>query len=299
MSTKGIAAWNKGKKMPHSKEWEENRIAKVRESAKKRIYPKGYTRPEANTKPMVDAIKNIRKENPERFKAISIENLPKDTKNEKNGNWRGGITKETRDYRTQQSSKFSKLRKQVIARDGGICKNCGTSENLEVHHIIPLSDTLEFAFYTKNGVTLCHDCHVKTESYAGRSKRNALLNRGAKTIARIVSIPSKWQDYDTLGNWMVSDGGELAILVSEDHDGVAISEDAQFLCALHELVEVWLCKKRGITQAMVDEFDFQWTEDGEPGDSPDAPYRREHRFAMLVEHLMAQQMCLEGYGVVT
>lgn len=108
----------------------------------------------------------------------------------------------------------------------------------------------------------------------------------------IQSIPHEQQRYNTLGDWWW-DQENLHIRVSDN-----MTEDAQFLCALHELVEVWLCKSRGISQAVVDEFDFQWKSDGEPGDSPNAPYRREHRFAMLVEHLMAQQMCIEGYGVV-
>jgi len=39
--------------------------------------------------------------------------------------------------------------------------------------------------------------------------------------------------------------------------------------------------------------------DGEPGDLPDAPYRKEHRFAMLIEHMMAHELGIEGYVAVT
>ena len=63
-----------------------------------------------------------------------------------------------------------------------------------------------------------------------------------------------------------------------------------------------LCRKRGITQKQVDDFDMSPEVsglEGEPGDLPGAPYAKEHRFAMLVEHLMAHELGIEGYGVVT
>ena len=72
--------------------------------------------------------------------------------------------------------------------------------------------------------------------------------------------------------------------------------------ALHELIEAWLCRKRGITQQQVDNFDFANCDkvppDIELGDYPEAPYQTEHRFAMLIEHIMAHELGLKGYGVV-
>jgi hypothetical protein len=54
----------------------------------------------------------------------------------------------------------------------------------------------------------------------------------------------------------------------------------------------------------VDDFDAQFTEerhgdDDEPGDDPRAPYRRQHRAAMLIEHMMASFMGLDSYGSIT
>lgn len=105
-------------------------------------------------------------------------------------------------------------------------------------------------------------------------------------------IPHHEQRYDTLGDWFI-EGYTLHIRASNDQDL------PPFLIALHELVEAWLCLQRGISQEAVDAFDKAYTGNGEPGDEPDAPYRAEHRQAMLIEHLMANFMGLTDYGTVS
>ena len=82
-------------------------------------------------------------------------------------------------------------------------------------------------------------------------------------------------------------------------------DDETFLIALHELVEAKLCQKRGITHAAIDKFDMEYwpavsprAVDAEPGDDPQAPYRKEHRFSALIEHLMAHELGIAGYGRV-
>ena len=118
----------------------------------------------------------------------------------------------------------------------------------------------------------------------------------------IRAVPQEWQRYDTAGDWYV-DGDTLDIAVT----GTDLSDDQTFLIALHELVEAHLCRKRGITAEAVDAFDKAWIAahpgyldgtEGEPGDDPAAPYRREHRQAMLVEHLVADMLGIAGYGRV-
>ena len=70
----------------------------------------------------------------------------------------------------------------------------------------------------------------------------------------------------------------------------------ELLIALHELVEVTLCKHRSVTEKSVDAFDIAFEKrrklgnDDEPGDDPRAPYRREHFFATSVERLMAAEL---------
>lgn len=77
------------------------------------------------------------------------------------------------------------------------------------------------------------------------------------------------------------------------------NQDYEALVALHELVEVLLCKKRGITTEQVDVFDKQFEADrahgmhgpdDEPGDDPAAPYKREHFFATNIEALMSSEL---------
>lgn len=39
------------------------------------------------------------------------------------------------------------------------CKICGSKENLEAHHIIPVSRDSEYKYRYSNGITLCKKCH--------------------------------------------------------------------------------------------------------------------------------------------
>jgi 5-methylcytosine-specific restriction endonuclease McrA len=52
---------------------------------------------------------------------------------------------------------YRKLSRRVLAHDGWRCQRCGTSQNLEVHHVQPRSllggDTME------NLISLCCRCH--------------------------------------------------------------------------------------------------------------------------------------------
>lgn len=110
-------------------------------------------------------------------------------------------------------------------------------------------------------------------------------------------IPQSEQRYDTLGDWFWE--GDTLHIRSSDDDGPT----AAFLVAFHELAEAWLCRENGIDQAKVDAFDLAFVPpeddpDAEPGDHPDAPYRYQHRQAMMLEHLMALFMGVPDYGSV-
>jgi hypothetical protein len=95
------------------------------------------------------------------------------------------------------------------------------------------------------------------------------------------------------GDWYIASDGVLVIKVTGD-----VLAREGFLYALHELIEAFLCLDRGISQQSVDAFDARFNGDGEPGDDPRAPYRQEHRFACLVEHLVAHELGMTGYGEV-
>ena len=107
----------------------------------------------------------------------------------------------------------------------------------------------------------------------------------------IKTILHRQQRYSTIGDWTILPDGSLKISVSDMGN-----DDYAFLVAVHELCEVWLCKKRGITQKAVDTFDIIFEQnraegdESEPGDHPDAPYRKEHFFATSIERLLAAEL---------
>lgn len=88
----------------------------------------------------------------------------------------------------------------------------------------------------------------------------------------------------------------------------------EFLIVVHELCEVGLCVNEGVSQATVDAFDMGFEKEREerieqagrkvsepgiasaeealisieePGDQPNAPYRKQHCFATAVERMLA------------
>lgn len=99
--------------------------------------------------------------------------------------------------------------------------------------------------------------------------------------------PHSLQRYATCGDWIISPAG-IEIKVSQMGDA-----DSEFLVALHELVEAYLCRKAGITDEAVMSFDIAFEEKrqpgntDEPGDDPAAPYNHEHRIATIVEMIVA------------
>ena len=71
------------------------------------------------------------------------------------------------------SLSYNNFRNTVFARDGYICQECQKQfpkDKLEAHHIKPFSVAPELKFHVNNGLTLCHDCHVKTDNYGRRNK---------------------------------------------------------------------------------------------------------------------------------
>ncbi|MDD5152596.1 MAG: hypothetical protein PHS95_01180 [Candidatus Pacebacteria bacterium] len=100
---------------------------------------------------------------------------------------------------------------------------------------------------------------------------------------KISKIPHKEQRYNTVGDW-VFEGDEIKIMVSDTGD-----PRMNALVGVHELVEVLLCKDRGISQSDVDKFDMGHPELSDPGSHPDAPYKKEHEFATKVEKMLCDE----------
>lgn len=109
-----------------------------------------------------------------------------------------------------------------------------------------------------------------------------------RTVADIHTIPFSQMRYPTCGDWQVDPDESIEVLVAEMKD-----RDSEFLVALHELVEAYLCQKAGVTDDQVTSFDMKFEMDrplgntDEPGDDPKAPYRQQHRTATLVEMIVA------------
>lgn len=106
----------------------------------------------------------------------------------------------------------------------------------------------------------------------------------------IKTIKQSEHRYETLGDYW------------DDEQGTHIrcthlkSEDSEFLVVIHELVEQWLLKKRGIREEDVKAFDIMFegeraagkhSESAEPGDDARAPYRKEHFIAEVIERTLA------------
>ncbi len=110
------------------------------------------------------------------------------------------------------------------------------------------------------------------------------------------TVPHDQQRYSTVGDWRNEEDGIGEILVSNMGE-----TDYEFLIAIHEQVEAYLCWKRGITDEAVTAFDVAYEGEGEPGDSPEAPYRKEHVFATKLERLLAEELGVnwEDYGEAT
>jgi hypothetical protein len=107
------------------------------------------------------------------------------------------------------------------------------------------------------------------------------------------AIPHNKHRYETVGDWQIKPGA-IDIAVSRMDNA-----DYEFCVALHELVEAWLCLRRGVDDRDVTEFDERFeadrkagahSETEEPGDSPLAPYRDEHFTATTIERMVAAEL---------
>jgi 5-methylcytosine-specific restriction endonuclease McrA len=75
---------------------------------------------------------------------------------------------------------YKKWRRMVFTRDYYTCQICHTEyseDKLEAHHIKPFSIAPELQFDVNNGLTLCHKCHVKTDSYG---RKGSMIKQGIK-----------------------------------------------------------------------------------------------------------------------
>lgn len=115
-------------------------------------------------------------------------------------------------------------------------------------------------------------------------------------------IPHNKQRYPTSGDWWVGrapvprDSPSLGAVVAL-HVRVSAMGDwgDEMLVAHHEITEALLCIAAGIEGKDVDAFDIAFEkarkdDNDEPGDSPAAPYYKQHQIATGFERIMAAEM---------
>ena len=209
----------------------------------------------------------------------------RDTSGQKNPNWKGGKTEESK--KVYNTKEYKKWRELVFNRCSDKCVDCGSLINLEAHHIIS-RQFKEVMLNPVNGVVLCKVCHRKTDNYAGRMKENYEITDD-KFFIIMKTIPHHWQYYPTCGNYFFTGKGDIIIFVSEMAD-----IRFNFLVLMHEAVEAFLIKEKGISIKEIDDFDILYEktkqDDSEPGDDPNAPYFEEHQCATEVEKLLAKKL---------
>ena len=211
---------------------------------------------------------------------LNISKSHHDVSGNNNPNYRGGITKDLMKWHNQNWKALKTWKDLVFSRDKNKCRICGGQNNLEAHHIIPKKKCLQTAFLRMNGVTLCHDCHKKTESFGSGGGRGERYESGTGLLNTImIVIPHKFQEWEDIGNYGWTEDGTLVIFISDTGN-----ERFNHLLFIHEFVEATLCKKNGISIDAIDKWDV---ENEARGDDPKAPYYREHRMASKIERFAA------------
>jgi len=106
----------------------------------------------------------------------------------------------------------------------------------------------------------------------------------------LTTILHQDQRYKTCGDWRYDAAGNLHITAS-----FMDNPRYEMLVKIHELVEAFLCGEAGVSQAQVDAFDIEFEAKrkpgdlSEPGDSKEAPYRRQHEAATTVEKIVCAE----------
>jgi hypothetical protein len=97
-----------------------------------------------------------------------------------------------------------------------------------------------------------------------------------------------------IGDYKRGVDGSLHILVARMKN-----KDYEFLVAIHELVEAWLADRHGVNYKEIDQYDKEYKGPGEPGETKDAPYKEEHKFANKIEYLVGKELEIDmkDYGL--
>jgi hypothetical protein len=112
----------------------------------------------------------------------------------------------------------------------------------------------------------------------------------------IKSINLEDQRYETLGDYYIKDGIRTFAITKTGND---LYDDLIFI---HEFIEEVLTRNKGITEEQILAFDLQFeekvkngeiSEDEEPGEQIDSPYKQEHVIAELIERLIINHLNID------
>jgi hypothetical protein len=92
--------------------------------------------------------------------------------------------------------------------------------------------------------------------------------------------------YDALGDWHYDDRRDEVVAQIAVPKFSRGSNYAAWLIAIHELVELFLCARQGVTQREADAFHASHQDSDEYGDELDCPYYEQHQIADAVEKLL-------------
>ena len=112
----------------------------------------------------------------------------------------------------------------------------------------------------------------------------------------IDTVPHSTQRYPTVGDYFDVQTSSMKVPVSNVRISDMGNSDYEFLVAIHELVEMYLCKKRGISEESITAFDTDFEAKrqpgnvDEPGNDSAAPYYEEHKFATIIEKALAVEL---------
>lgn len=81
-------------------------------------------------------------------------------------------------------------RQLVLKRDNYTCQECGSTEDLEAHHILGQTEFPELRLIISNGRTLCFKCHRRSRNYELRARPQGENSLYINPATRRVYIPT-------------------------------------------------------------------------------------------------------------
>ena len=100
------------------------------------------------------------------LKSLNFINSPI-LKGEEHPNWKGGVSPER--SRMAATKRYRDWRLAVFERDGSQCVCCGSTHDIQAHHLAPYAENKDEAMAVENGATLCAICHRAFHKEFGRN----------------------------------------------------------------------------------------------------------------------------------